>query len=242
MNRLRPFFSYYGAKHRAAPLYPRPEHGVIIEPFAGSAGYATRHHEANVILGDLDHRIVGVWRYLIRAKESEILALPVNFEHVNDLRIPQEAKWLLGFWIVKGASYPRLTPANWQKSGRYPTSIWSEITRARIAWQVGQIRHWQVHERPYSEMPDVVATWFVDPPYVGPVGRHYKHRQIDREHLAAWCRQRDGQAIVCGAQTETWLPFRDLASVPSMATRHGRRRSHEAVWLSGTPYQQTRLL
>ncbi len=187
-----------------------------------------------MILGDLDHRIVGIWKYLIRAKESEILALPVNFRHVNDLRISQEARWFLGLWIVKGASYPRLTPANWQKSGKYPTSIWSEITRARIADQVGKIRHWQVHERSYEEMPNVPATWFVDPPYVGKVGRHYKHRTIDRDALGAWCREREGQAIVCGAQTEDWLPFEALASVPSMSTRHGRRRSHEAVWFGGS--------
>jgi len=230
-GRLYPFFSYYGAKNRAAPLYPNPSHRLLIEPFAGSAGYSVLHHEHDVILGDLDHRIVGVWSYLIRAKESEILSLPVQFEHVNDLHVPQEAKWFLGFWIVKGASYPRLTPANWQKSGKYPSSIWSEVVRARIASQVGKIRHWQVHCRSYEEMPNVQASWFIDPPYVGRVGRHYLHHHIDRCNLGAWCLSREGQTIVCGADGEDWLPFESLATVPSMATRHGRRFSHEAVWI-----------
>jgi len=45
-----PFFGYYGGKFRAAPHYPAPLHKTIIEPFAGSAGYAMRHYERQVIL------------------------------------------------------------------------------------------------------------------------------------------------------------------------------------------------
>lgn len=41
---LRPFFTYFGAKWRAAPHYPPPTHPTVIEPFAGAAGYALRHH------------------------------------------------------------------------------------------------------------------------------------------------------------------------------------------------------
>lgn len=188
-----------------------------------------------MILGDLDQRIVGIWRYLIRAKESEILALPVAFESVNDLHVPQEVRWFLGFNIAKGAASPRVKPGRWQKSGKYPGSIWSEMRRARIARQVDQIRHWQVHERSYEEMPNVPATWFIDPPYVGRVGRHYRHRVTDQLSLADWCRSRDGQVIVCGAQGEDWLPFEQLATVQSMSTaKHERRRSREAVWLGGS--------
>lgn len=231
--KLRPFFSYYGAKHRAANLYPAARYGAIIEPFAGSAGYATAHADRNVILGDLDHRIVGVWRYLIRVRESEIMRLPTEFECVDNLLVPQEAKWFLGFWIVKGASYPRRKPSRWMKEKKYAHSIWSPLVRDMVAAQVCRIRHWQVHEQPYDEMPNVAATWFIDPPYEGRVGRHYKHRRIDRVHLAAWCRKRVGQVIACEAQSATWLPFEPLASVPSMATRHGRRRSEEGVWYGG---------
>jgi len=40
---LRPFWRYYGGKWRAAPRYPAPRHDLIIEPFAGAAGYAMRY-------------------------------------------------------------------------------------------------------------------------------------------------------------------------------------------------------
>ena len=39
---LKPFWRYYGGKYRAAPAYPPPRLGTIVEPFAGSAGYSLR--------------------------------------------------------------------------------------------------------------------------------------------------------------------------------------------------------
>lgn len=90
--RLKPFFSFYGGKWRAAPRYPAPEHSTIIEPFAGSAGYSVRHHEQNVILYEIDPVIAGVWDYLIHAKESEIMSLPASVPHVKGFALPQEAR------------------------------------------------------------------------------------------------------------------------------------------------------
>src|SRR5688500_5758691 len=37
---MRPFLSFYGAKWRSAPWYGPPTHDVVVEPFAGSAGYS----------------------------------------------------------------------------------------------------------------------------------------------------------------------------------------------------------
>lgn len=48
---MRPFFGYYGGKWRdAVKNYPAPEHAVIVEPFAGSAGYALRYPDRKVVL------------------------------------------------------------------------------------------------------------------------------------------------------------------------------------------------
>ena len=45
MKRLKPMFSYYGAKFRLSPKYPSPIESTIIEPFAGSACYGlTNNH------------------------------------------------------------------------------------------------------------------------------------------------------------------------------------------------------
>jgi hypothetical protein len=54
MGGIRPYFVYYGGKWRAAPRYPAPRHDVIVEPFAGSAGYALRYHERKIILVEKD--------------------------------------------------------------------------------------------------------------------------------------------------------------------------------------------
>ena len=64
---MRPFFTYYGGKYRAAPLYPSPTHANLVEPFAGSAGYALRYYDRQVLLVDADPVIAGLWRYLISA-------------------------------------------------------------------------------------------------------------------------------------------------------------------------------
>src|SRR5690348_5384455 len=59
--KLMPFFSFYGGKWRAAPKYPAPLYDTIIEPFAGSAGYAVRHYEKRVLLCEKDPVIAALW-------------------------------------------------------------------------------------------------------------------------------------------------------------------------------------
>lgn len=54
MKFLRPFFNYYGGKWRAALHYPGPRYDHIIEPFAGSAGYALRYYQRRITLVDSD--------------------------------------------------------------------------------------------------------------------------------------------------------------------------------------------
>ena len=60
MKTIRPFFTFYGGKYRAAPRYPKPKHSRIIEPFAGSAGYSMRYPDLNVTLVDAAPVIAGV--------------------------------------------------------------------------------------------------------------------------------------------------------------------------------------
>lgn len=230
MGALRPFFSYYGGKWRDAANYPAPRFDTIVEPFAGSAGYALRHPDRRVILCDIDFRVAGVWRYLIRTPADEILALPdVPAEgSVDDLDVPAEARWLIGFWLNRAVSSPRTRPSQWMRSGVRPGCFWGPQIRERIASQLEAIRHWTVLGCSYDLCPhDGPATWFIDPPYQG-AGRHYAHgsKGIDYPSLATWCQSREGQVIVCENEGARWLPFRRLA-----ATRTTRgQRSHEAVW------------
>lgn len=125
---VKPFFSYFGGKWTLAPRYPKPEHGTIVEPFAGSAGYAIRYPDREVIL----------------------------------------------------------------------------VERAPVI------------EGDYSAAPDVEATWFVDPPYIG--SRHHYLARVDSlRSLSTWCRTRRGLTIVCEQDGAEWLPFTPFRAAKSIS-------------------------
>lgn len=231
MRLMRPFFKLYGGKWRSVPrLYPHPQHDIIIEPFAGAAGYAVRYHDRRVTLADVDPVITGIWKYLIRVSSAEILSLPDlgPYDTVDDLKVCQEAKWLIGFWLNSATSSPRKSPSAWMRSGIRPGCFWGTRVRQTIASQVDGIRHWTILEGGYETLPNVSATWFIDPPYQH-AGRHYTFGStlLDYVHLGAWCRARNGQIIVCESAGAAWLPFTPLASIKTAR----RRRSQEAIWI-----------
>lgn len=227
---LRPFFSFYGAKWRAAPKYPAPDHETIVEPFSGAAGYSTRHHERKVILVEKDPIIAGLWRYLIGASADEIRALPLEIPTtVRDLGLAPGPSALIGFYCNNGASAPMQSPSAWMREGKNRGGFWGAEVRERIATQVGAIRHWTIIEGDFAEAPDVEATWYVDPPYAG-AGKHYRVKFNDFERLAAWCKTRRGQVMVCENVGATWLPFEPFAVIKANESRVGGKRSAEALW------------
>jgi hypothetical protein len=219
--RLRPFFSYYGAKWRAAVDYPPPSYSKVIEPFAGSACYSLLHYTKDILLVDYDPTIARLWKWLIQATPKDINALPDTNEGMMD----GPEKDLIGFWYVKGAVKPAPRPYGWAKSGRWDNQYWSDRTRARIATQVEYIKHWKVVEDCYTSILNTEATWFVDPPYVN-AGKHYVHSDIDYDGLAEWCRDRLGQTIVCEQEGATWLPFEPFKKIKSLRTG----KSAEVFW------------
>ncbi len=231
--KLRPFFGFYGGKWRDTPRhYPPPEHDTIVEPFAGSAGYAMRFPSRRVVLCDKDPVIAGLWRYLISVSSHEVLSIPdvPDGGTVHDMNLTQEQEWLVGFWLNRGVVHPRRSPSKWMREKLRPGSFWGERVRNTIAGQVDHIRHWRVHECSYEECPvNDDATWFVDPPYQR-AGSHYRHgsKDIDYQHLSEWCRSLSGQVIVCENGGADWLPFSPIASVKT--TRRGAR-SREVMWL-----------
>lgn len=242
MTALRPFWRYYGGKWRNAPHYPPPEHDIIVEPFAGAAGYALRYPDRRVILVDSNPIIAGIWRYLIRASSSEILALPdlPDGGTTDDCDMPQEARWLAGFWLNPANGTPRLRASSWAK--QYPADGtarhwcgWGHLTRQRIASQVDAIRHWQIIEGDYTDAPDVEATWMVDPPYSEPAGRYYPAKVADYSTLGEWCRTRRGLAIVCEQEGADWLPFAPLGSFRSAPAHYRPKASAEVIWLNRAP-------
>uniref|UniRef100_A0A6M3KQB7 Putative methyltransferase n=1 Tax=viral metagenome TaxID=1070528 RepID=A0A6M3KQB7_9ZZZZ len=243
--RCGPFFNYYGGKWRAAPRYPDPNHGTIVEPFAGAAGYSTRHAGHRIILCDANEVIAGIWSYLIRATPAEIRALPdvPRSGTVDDLRVPQEVRWLIGFWLNNGSASPARSPSSWaRKYGEIKgerSQFWGPWVKSRLAKQVPLIRHWRVIHGSYADL-DVPgdATWFIDPPYQV-AGVHYPcgARGIDYGNLADWCRARRGQVVVCEQAGATWLPFQPHVDI---CNTHNKL-SREVIWTSGDAMQSVLL-
>lgn len=236
MAPLRPFFSYFGSKWRLAKLYPEPKHDTIIEPFAGSACYSLHYHDRNIRLYDKDPVIVGVWKYLIGASERDVLSLPQlrQGESLDEFNLSQEAKWLLGFWIGRTTSSPRRTVTKAGASDGKGYSYLNALPK-RVASQLQYIRHWRIGEGSYDSVPNVAATWFIDPPYQL-AGKQYVYgsKQIDYNDVALFCKSRQGQLIACENAGADWLPFKELSRLQGMTSNGAVRYSVESVYLQDT--------
>lgn len=232
---LRPFFSYYGSKFRIAGRYPPPVTGHIIEPFAGSAAYACRYPHLNVTLVEANPIVAGVWDYLIRAPSSEILCLPLvgTETDIMALPVPQEAAYLIRYWCTRASAHPARKPTPWM--AQYPehqTQFWGVSARFRIAQQQRFIRHWSIVHGSYHDAPDVVADWFVDPPYQR-AGHHYRRfgsKHMDYGVLANWCAARRGNVLVCENTGADWLPFTPFLTTAGTNGSRRTGRSAEVLW------------
>lgn len=218
---MRPFFPFYGSKWNIARHYPAPVGDVVVEPFAGGAGYSSFYGVRKAVLVDKDPIIAGLWRYLIKARADEILALPDMPEvgdHVDNYVIPQEAKWLIGFWLNRGSASPKKSRTAYSARTDRAQLNWGGRAKERIASQLERIRDWTVVEGDYHRAPDTEATWFVDPPY-GDKGRFYRVQFSDFSALGEWCRARRGLLIACEGEGADWLPFTPLGSFKSSKGR-----------------------
>jgi hypothetical protein len=108
----------------------------------------------------------------------------------------------------------------------------------RIVRLLPVIRQWRITQLDYRDLPNIEATWFVDPPYSGSYRRRYRTHLEPHEYneLADWCRSRHGEVIVCEAVGAAWLPF-----VPFTKGRGQRlKAANEAIWVQSRFYGQLR--
>jgi len=183
-----------------------------------------------VLLVDADPVIVGVWDYLMRVRPEEVLALPDlpnAGDSVDDHPLPQEARWLIGFWLNRGSASPKRTRTAFSARSDRGQLNWGARAKARIAAQLPGLAGWSVRLGSYDVAPDEEATWFVDPPYVLK-GSYYRVGFDGHEALGAWCRTRRGIVIACEGPGAAWLPFETLGSFKST-----RGRAEERVWVKG---------
>jgi hypothetical protein len=229
-----PFFKWFGSKWTAAKTnrYPKPLEGLpVVEPYAGSAGYACAHHEAPVVLFDADPNVTELWRWLIAASRDDILDIPLNLPPKTDIR---------GLGLSRGQA---LLLKNWQRTNNvsetWHTSPWGHMpgqwtssTRARVADQIGALKHWRVAtaESVWDAGP---ATWFIDPPYQ----YNYQYRSglfHGYDTLVERVGKLQGLVICCEAvgpkgEIPTYLPF--AASHTQVTSRRTKTASRELVYI-----------
>jgi hypothetical protein len=97
----------------------RPRRPYVIEPFAGSAGYAVYWEPPRVTLVEKDPLFVALWRWLQRVPPHEIMAIPTDIDNIDELpaRFGEEARWLVGFWLV----HPAKERSSWGRDEQYRT-------------------------------------------------------------------------------------------------------------------------
>ena len=110
----------------------------------------------------------------------------LNDAEYNYLSDPE--KWTVGLFLNPGSSVPKKSPGNFCK--------WGEGQRKTLSEEIYKIKHWTIKNESYENCDDIKATWFVDPPYEN-AGKYYVNNKIDYDFLGNWCKERNGQTIVC---------------------------------------------
>lgn len=236
-------FSYYGGKKKLAALYPPPKHNIIIEPFAGAAWYSTLYRDKLIFLNEKYDKLYTLWRWLIEESTREDLLEHSRFyagDTIDRLDIADGHKYLLGYLINRGSAQPKKTVTKWaaQAKGNFASTVYYNLQE--IASIVDSIRHWNVMYGDYRDIPNVEATWFIDPPYQSG-GQYYAvgNKDINYNELADWCQSRKGQVIVCENKAADWLPFKPFA------TMNGQRKmTMEVIWTNNdfAPLMQKQLM
>lgn len=222
-------FSYLGSKSKIVGLYPEPIYNTIVEPFAGSARYSLKYWEKDVELYDTSEYVVEVWKYLIQASWRDILNLPnvPSKVHLDNYKqLSNAERYLIGFSLCRGKSKPR-------KVGHGQNS-W-ERDKVRIAKDLYKIKHWKIEQKSFADIPNKLATWYIDPPYINTQERKgntdkYPCSSLNYEELAMWIKSRQGQVIACEGEGADYLPFEFLKKTTANTNNKSAKQFNEYIY------------
>jgi len=220
-------FSYYGSKSKIVNCYPPPKHNKIIEPFAGSARYALKYWDKDVLLVDKYEIIVKVWQWLQKCSRNDIVSLPrlTNGMDITTLGLSEDELNFVGFMAGVAQGKPRM------KVSPFAAIHFEESRKSKyetIADQLYKIKHWKIIVGCYKDIPNEEATWFIDPPYQfgGQHQYQFGNKHLDFIDLAEYCKNRNGQVLVCENTKADWLPFMPMKLIQGAANSF----TTEALW------------
>ncbi len=219
-------FKYFGSKHRLASTYDPPVHDVIIEPFAGAAAYAmywlTRRPDKTAVLVDSDSVVVDLWTRLLGMDPQDLwdYPYPIRGERTDD-----------SIYLISTSGVAECN--TFTKHGDVKVTEWMVRDfghmRERVASTLAAVRgRVAVHHGDYAEVPDLEATWFIDPPYQKEGHQYASKNALDFTALGEWCQGLVGQVIVCESLGADWLDF----TPHRMPTTVANTSSTEVVWYS----------
>lgn len=229
-------FSYPGGKHRSASQYPAPRYPLIIEPFAGSAGYALYHYRRQVFLYEKYEPIFSIWDYLIREATAERILELTDYYRGIDLErcegLSKAERYLIGINAKRVNKRPIMRPAvgsSWLS--RHGADHWGPQHKRRLAKLLPHIKHWRPFLGSYLDAPPVEATWFIDAPYQKQPGKYVHGPEgIDFGQLRDFVLSRRGQIIVCESEGADWLEGFQRLDQPRYKVGSTQKGEAELLW------------
>lgn len=206
-------FSYYGSKAKIVKHYPKPKYNLIIEPFAGAAWYSL-YHNCVAILNEKNKIVFDIWNWLINQASGAEIEEYLDFykgDDISQLDIRDEHKNLIGFNINRGTVHPSNIVQKWSCQSK-KDKTWASTTHfalTRCVELLPKVKEWKVMFGDYKTIPNIEATYFIDPPYQYG-GEHYPINDIDYTELKLWIETRKGQVIVCENDRADWMDFKPL--------------------------------
>lgn len=216
-------FYYYGSKSKIINYYPKPKHDLIIEPFAGSAKYSLKYFEKDVLLVDKYEIIVKIWLWLQNCSPNDIIKLPrlKAGEKLSDYNLSEIERLFLGFMIAGGATSPHNKCSVLGEKSDTPNMY------KNIANNLYKIKHWKIKLGSYEGIENQCATWFIDPPYQYGGSAYYEsNKNLNYFSLAEWCKNRQGQIIVCENTKANWLNFTPIVKIQGAKNQS----TIESIW------------